>query len=914
MLSISLMKGTGQGDYYLELAREDYYLAGGEPRGLWTGQAAQALGLSGFVERDDLKKLLGGFAPRSGDPLVQNAGAKDRQSGWDLCFSAPKSVSFLWAISPPEVRLRVQAIQQHAVEAGLGYLQDAAAVCRRGKGGESLESGQLVIATFEHGTSRAQDPQLHTHCLVINAARRADGSWGAIRSRDLFQHKMAAGAIYRAELAAGLQREMGLEIQRDGFSFRVQGVSEAVCRKFSTRRAQIEKALAERGLTGAVAAKVAALDTRQVKAHTARSVLFERWEQAAREMGWTTERAASLLNRHHPKPNPDQIQKTLVAQTIKELTDMNSFFAERELVRAAATNAQGQGLDAAQVLAGVREALRSPHVQDLGCWRGERRFTSQEILDQERSLLDQVAASRHQSAHAVAPAAVERIIADTLKDNPRFSTEQRSAVEQVTAKPGGIQVIEGLAGTGKSTTLNAAREVWEKNGLTVLGAAFAGKAAAGLAQNAGITSVTLAKLLHDVERPLIGLTVRQKKLFPKAPKWSPAAKATASYLAFESRLRVPVLEFRKEQIFPNASRFNPLAYLYVPKLGLREQHAPVKLTAKTILVVDEAGMVDTRTMQAVVAAVTRAKAKLVLVGDSRQLQPIQAGAPFKAIAEKLGGAQLNEIRRQTEPWAREMVKLFSEGKAGEALKLADARGLVQQAPTMEQLRGKLIGDWKGDGLTKPQENLILAANNADASALNRQAQQARQAAGKLGRSGVKINGQKIHQGDRVLFGKNARTLGIQNGSLATVAKIDRRVLQVRLDNGQRVNVSLRHYPQEKISLGYAVTTHKAQGMTVKNAFVLVDPIQQGRELTYVQASRASATTRFYVDEATAGRQLREIAEKMGRSRSKELASALRQERAKDERRQRQGELERLRREEEQRRQQQQQQRSQTYSR
>jgi conjugative relaxase-like TrwC/TraI family protein len=184
MLSIAALSG-GQGSYYLALARDDYYLKGGEPPGRWLGEGAGQLGLTGTVEGPALKQLLRGISADGRDALIQGAGSPKHQPGWDLTFSCPKSVSVLWSQAEADVRQAIQEAQATAVREALGYLQDAAALTRRGKGGQTREATQLVVAAFDHGTSRAQDPQLHTHCLVLNVGVRADGTRGTILSEPL---------------------------------------------------------------------------------------------------------------------------------------------------------------------------------------------------------------------------------------------------------------------------------------------------------------------------------------------------------------------------------------------------------------------------------------------------------------------------------------------------------------------------------------------------------------------------------------------------------------------------------------------------------------------------------------------------------------------------------------------------------
>lgn len=295
MLSISAMTGTGLGNYYLNLAREDYYLGGGEPPGQWFGKGAEGLHLEGKVERQALRNLLLGRTPDGKRDLVQNAGKESRQSGWDLTFSAPKSVSTLFATSADDVRARIRAAQAKAVAEALTFLETRAAFTRRGSSGKEREAVGLVAAAFEHATSRRLEPQLHTHLLVINACIRADGTSGTILSKPLYQLKMAAGAVYRRALAREL-KALGLQlVMKKGDQFEIAGIPRILVNTWSTRRAEIKKALAERGLNSAVAAKVAALDTRPKKRFVARHDLFISWEKVARRHGFTREMATALF-------------------------------------------------------------------------------------------------------------------------------------------------------------------------------------------------------------------------------------------------------------------------------------------------------------------------------------------------------------------------------------------------------------------------------------------------------------------------------------------------------------------------------------------------------------------------------------------------------------------------------------------
>ena len=241
MLSISAMS-AGQGRYYTQLAQEDYYLSGGEPPGQWMGKGAERMALSGEVDKEYFSQMFAGFSP-DGRPLVQNAGDEDRKPGWDLTFSAPKSVSVLWSQLSGELGAEIRASHAEAVATAMDYLEEVTGYTRRGKAGFIHEKADLIAAAFEHGTSRAQDPQLHTHVLILNVGVRADGTTGSLTSREFYQHKMAAGAVYRAELAHQLGRRLGLDAEWVKNSFELKVVGPELMKEFSKWRSEIESRL-----------------------------------------------------------------------------------------------------------------------------------------------------------------------------------------------------------------------------------------------------------------------------------------------------------------------------------------------------------------------------------------------------------------------------------------------------------------------------------------------------------------------------------------------------------------------------------------------------------------------------------------------------------------------------------------------
>jgi conjugative relaxase-like TrwC/TraI family protein len=283
--------------YYGHLGRDDYYTRGAEPPGGWAEEAAARLSLHGPVTRSDFESALRGIDPKTGERLANLGGrAQQHAAGWDLTFSAPKSVSVLWALSEPKDRPAIERAQHVAVAAATKHLEQTAAWARRGKGGAIREqTAGLLMAKFDHHTSRELDPQLHTHVFVFNLAPRKDGTWGAIVSRELYKTQKQAGAVYRDALARELERD-GHAIERTPNSgFRVAAIPRHVERTFSKRREAIEAAAATHGYRSAKGMEHAALRTRQAKSTMPREQFYDAWKAEARAMGFELGRTRTLI-------------------------------------------------------------------------------------------------------------------------------------------------------------------------------------------------------------------------------------------------------------------------------------------------------------------------------------------------------------------------------------------------------------------------------------------------------------------------------------------------------------------------------------------------------------------------------------------------------------------------------------------
>jgi conjugative relaxase-like TrwC/TraI family protein len=809
VLSIGKLS-AGQAKYYLEQGEvrvdavdsigdgvEEYYAGGAEARGTWIGSAGAALGLSGPVDGDALRRVLSGLDPQDGS-LLRSSSSPVKVAGFDLTFSAPKSVSVLFGIGDRELRDAVRGAHDRAAREAVGYLERSAAAVRRGHGGaEVVPASGLVAAAFRHRTSRAGDPQLHTHVLVANLGRGPDGRWSALDGRRLYAHARAASFVYQAVLRAELTRTVGLEWLpvHNGIADLV-GVPKPVLRAFSRRRAEIQAAMAERGTSGPRAAEAAALATRQTKrGGLTIDELVADWRVRAAELGLDHGKLERLLGRVQPAPLDDAVWQRVFGELASAtgLTQRTSTFSRRDVFQALCERVPaGAAVDARGLEAAADRFLASPHAVALLPGRGEgeayRRgdgrllpierdalvYSTPELLALEQRLIRQVGASHNAGAGLAREAAVRAAVASRAT----LSAEQRRMVECLCLDGDGVSVVVGKAGTGKTFALAAAREAWQAAGLPVLGVAVARRAARELEHDAGIRSTSVAALLGD----------------------------------------------------------------------LRDR-VPGALPGRCVLVVDEAGMVPTRQLAQLIDATTAVGGKLVLVGDHRQLPELEAGGAFRGLVNRGLAIELTENHRQVQAWERAALDDLREGRAEQALGHYQGHDRIHVEKTPERARQRLVSDWWAAG--DLSMSVMLAQRRDDVRGLNARAREHMRAAGRLDDQEIQLPGGDFAVGDHVLLKRNDLRLGVVNGDRGHVTAVDPERRQLTLDVGGETVTLGPGYLEDRtvhgdptLQHGYAMTVHVAQGLTVQHAFVLAAS-GLDRELGYTALSRGRESNHLY---------------------------------------------------------------------
>jgi conjugative relaxase-like TrwC/TraI family protein len=795
---------AGRADYYVrEVARdhEEYLSGNGESPGEYLGVGCTALGKQGVCSEEEFRRLFAWRHPDTGEQLGR-APRSDAMPAWDLVLRPVKDVALLYALGDQPTSRAAMAAHQAGVAAAVTYL-DSQVGTRTGRDGAKHVPGSgLVAVGFIHRISRAGDPLPHTHLVIVNRTQGPDGGWRTLDSRDLLGHRQAADAIYRATYQHQLTRTLGIAWgEPDRWGNRpIVGMPQGLVQAFSKRheqiRAELERLEREEGKARtAKLIQYVAHATRPAKSHDTPETLHGRWQAEARERGVDPERLLGQVIGRQRELAPDGVA---VGRVFDQLASPEGPTAN------ASTFARREVLVA---LGGQLAAIGPAELERLADRYLTERCVSvmAEPTDGERRwTTPELLQVEQQLLEAAVGRAAEQVgvcspygVRDALAAHPSIGADQEAMVRDLTQGGAGVQLVVGRAGTGKTFALGVARHAWQLDGYKVVGAAPTGIATVCLGSEGFEHARTVDRLLAELDQ-----------------ERDPRGRGRAAD--------------------------EPL------------------LDARTMLVVDEAGMLGSRKLARLLDHAHQAGAKVVLVGDDRQLAAIEAGGGFRGLRLRLGASELTENRRQQQIWEREAVEHLRNGDLDQALGAYRAHGRLVAAETPTQLKELLLSDW-WQAFQHGGRVAILAHRREEVDQFNAACQQLRDHAGHLGRERFQVGDRSFAVGDLVVCGKNAlRSLGVANGSRGQVLALDpeERSLTLRLDNGQEATLDgryLDHRPtwwtrgnpgRRTIDLGYASTGHRSQGVTLERALVRVAGAEDHQWL-YVAASRAAQETTFF---------------------------------------------------------------------
>ena len=799
--SIGAGKGGGYARYLesktIEPERGDYYLSPeGEPTqapGQWlaTPDTLAQLGIEdSTVEAREFIALMEGKHPRSGRWLRRAGADGTRAGGIDLTFSAPKSVSTVWALAGKTQRREIEAAHATAVSETIGHLTETVPTVRHSLAGRIVEqpARDLVAAEYRHTTARgvlagdAPDPQLHSH-VVITSAIREDGKLVAVASRPIFRSARELGAYYRSALAHQLQQR-GYAIERStgkhGRYFEIADVPRDLLDAFSARSREVARAAErfraqwgrapERGEL-----RELKLENRKAKVLITHSDLQQAWNDTAARFQYTAQQPGQ------PPAGgdglaPDQVLEDRVEQ---RLTERAATFEPGEFRTVLLEQSVGE-LSPRQALERSRTMVAERRILPLqgGLMTTLTVRAREQTIERRFTLL---------SAHAGRDVEVEAraLASDQIAERigARLSDEQTHALQVITG-PERAAILVGPAGTGKGVVIDAAARAEQHTGNQTFGIAVSGSTAQRLGQDspalAGQT-LTLDALVSRVER------------------------------------------------------------------------GQLHIDERTTIYFDEAGMADTDRLDRLTEAVEHTGSKLVTIGDAAQLPSIGAGGMFERLANIAPSAELSNIRRTLDPDEQRAWADLRAGRSDRAMAHYHARGQLHMSDTRDDAVEQAAQSWATLTETHdPSEvALISDASNQEINRLNARAQHFRAQRGELGELEVPVPGVHygIRQGDRVALIDQHHEPGverIENGSRGEILNISQAgevLIEFDVTGRQR---TLSGDDLARVRLGYAQHIHRAQGATVTRTLVVTGGWQTSKEPAYVEASRARQGTDWYL--------------------------------------------------------------------
>lgn len=786
--TIAALTSAAQAASYYEA--DDYYAEGGNAPSEWLGKGAETLKLAGAVDHEQFASLLAGHVAGQELGTMRN-GEWEHRPGWDLTFSAPKSVSLMAEVAGDR---RLIAAHERAVKTTLGLVEQHFAATRIREDGsirrEAMDN--LVIASFRHGTSRALDPQLHSHNIILNMTRDEAGQWRSLEPRAFYQMQKQMGAIYRQELAAEVQK-LGYGIERGKEStFEIAGIGEDTLEAFSQRSAVIEARLAERGKSreqaSAAEKQVAALDTRQAKEAVPQAELVGAWREAAGAAGWNEQARRNLIAQAEaraggrtemraatqaqgnsqaatldadsgiaagvPAPQAGQnLEQNLarelaadraVAQGASMLGERQSVFATTALHEAAGRFGMGR-IGHGDIAAAIARAEKIGALQPRECL--DRRgvtfegFTTAANIASETTMLRLEEQARQQVAPILSPIAAARVVVEAERRSAlhghAWTDEQRAAAQQILASRNRVIGLQGAAGTAKTSTVLAtiAREA-EAQGIQVTALAPTASAAQVLGTALDARADTLARHLLAPGRP-------------------------------NSRER--------------------------------------------LWIVDEASLISTADAAKLLGLAESHRARVLLVGDTAQLGSVEAGAAFAQLqGAGMETARLTQILRQTNEQAKAAVEASLAGDAKKTLAALDAGGgRIIEHDSREARFAQIAQDYAKLDAKERRKTLVVEPSREGRDALTKEIRQRLVETGALHgptvaatrlapRDLTRAEAKDPHSyaiGDMIRFAKDYADKGISKAQAYRVAGIDTAKAAIMLESqdGKVIDWRLRQW-------------------------------------------------------------------------------------------------------------------------
>jgi len=868
---------------------DDYYVGDSKAPSAWYGRGAAKLGLRGEVTPEMFAAMLEGKLPNNAVLGSSRDGQRQHRPGWDLTCSAPKSVSVAALVVGDR---RLLDAHDRAVRAALDYAERHAAVTRirqsdRSNIGERVATGTFAVATFPHFTARETeklpDPQVHTHCVILNATCDENKTWRSLETQPLYALQMAVGAIYHQHLAAEVQR-LGYTVHLTGNNglFELDGIAPEVIEAFANRSNQIEAALAARGLTRADATAaekaVIALDTRNPKEAVDHQLLRTAWRMRADQLGFTEDVRRTLLNEAEARAetapsarNRMRLADQAVAYAKAHISEHDAVFASAVLEREAGNYACGKVFPS-DIVAAISRAKRRHElvIRDAPRMaRGVVGFTTPEAIATEERMLNLERAGRG-ALHPICDDYVARYTvakAETVsaKNGHKWTEGQRCATKALLTSRNRVVGVQGSAGTAKTTTvLRVYSEAAKSQGFIVRALAPTATAADELAQAIGAQPLTV-KLMLTAAPGMVG-GERKPEVWIVDEASMTGARDTEELLAHAQSQGARIVLVGDVQQLGSVAAGR--AFAQDREAGMQTDHVADivhQSNAKTKCAVESLLAGDATTAFAalnegggeVISCADHHERRLRLARDFARLAPQERARTLILDPTREGRQALTDAIRT------ELVSDGTLGKRAIIVPMLESLGFTEaaRAHAANYRPGNIIIFRKGgeDGTPRRNTGYRVEQVNAETGTLKlldpggKPMLWSPAASGSVEADIYTEIAQELRTGDRIQFTRNDYAAKRLNGRTAEVLAIDfdNAIVTVRLKGGKRQQLDMATVRDRHIRPAWVQTVHSAQGVTCERVMAHLESFRHNVDasLAYVAVSRAKRYAAIYTDDS-----------------------------------------------------------------